>query len=77
MVDDCTTDIEDTCNTEVKGGGARLFTVNVNVLVAVCDWLSVTVTVKVVTDTADVGVPLICPVDVLKDNPPGKLGDTE
>ena len=35
----------------------------------------VAIIVKVVEDVTAVGVPLISPVDVLKDNPAGRLGE--
>jgi len=54
------------CATAVVSAG-RAFTVIVNVAVAVCgtELESVTVTVKIVEDNVEVGVPVICPVEVL------------
>ena len=51
-------------------------TVSANVLELVCPASSVTVTVWVAVPLSAVGVPVICPVVVLKLSPAGRLGDT-
>jgi hypothetical protein len=52
-------------------------TVNENVLVAVAELASVTVTVNVVADSVAVGVPEIAPVVELIESPAGNVGEIE
>lgn len=52
-------------------------TVSENVFVAVADAASVTVTVYVVAELVDVGVPVIAPVELAIVKPEGSEGETE
>lgn len=58
-----------TASVTTSAGGT---TARLNTREAVCPAASVTVTVRFVAAAMTVGVPLICPVAVLKTNPAGK-----